>query len=363
MVIGAIAVDYGSRPPKAPPLPAATQAGPTPAPPAGAHPAEKAPERRKAPTFDVVRVNPRGDAVIAGRAPPGTKVTITKDGLPIGEVTADDGGEWVFLPDPPLAPGPHQIGLEGEGEEGARVQSEDVIVLVISEPGKDIGGRPAAGSAQALAMKVPRSGVGPTTVLQMPRSPETGEAPPSASVSAAPGQPPAGEAPPGEAKGPAAPVVEPGAATGTGTLAIEAVDYDAEGRVAISGRASPGARVNVYLGDRFLGQAIADATGLWRLRPDGHVPSGLQALRADQLDADGAVRARREIPFSRSELPAGEPDDRMVVVQPGNSLWRIARRVYGSGFAYTTIYEANRSQIRDPDLIYPGQVFALPSEG
>ncbi|MCM0019941.1 MAG: LysM peptidoglycan-binding domain-containing protein, partial [Tagaea sp.] len=45
---------------------------------------------------------------------------------------------------------------------------------------------------------------------------------------------------------------------------------------------------------------------------------------------------------------------------PGNSLWRISRRIYGEGLRYTTIYAANREQIRDPDLIFPGQIFAVP---
>ena len=49
-----------------------------------------------------------------------------------------------------------------------------------------------------------------------------------------------------------------------------------------------------------------------------------------------------------------------VVIQPGNNLWNIARRLYGSGFSYTVIYEANKDQIRNPDLIYPGQVFMMP---
>ena len=47
-------------------------------------------------------------------------------------------------------------------------------------------------------------------------------------------------------------------------------------------------------------------------------------------------------------------------MQPGNSLWRIARRVYGDGVQYTIIYRANQKQIGDPDLIYPGQVFQVP---
>ena len=53
-------------------------------------------------------------------------------------------------------------------------------------------------------------------------------------------------------------------------------------------------------------------------------------------------------------------DGQVVVVQPGNSLWRIARRVYGEGVQYTIIYSANKQQIGNPDLIYPGQVFQVP---
>ncbi|HJN60936.1 MAG TPA: LysM peptidoglycan-binding domain-containing protein, partial [Alphaproteobacteria bacterium] len=52
--------------------------------------------------------------------------------------------------------------------------------------------------------------------------------------------------------------------------------------------------------------------------------------------------------------------DALVVVQPGNSLWRIARRAYGGGVYYTEIYGANRAQILDPDMIFPGQILALP---
>ena len=51
---------------------------------------------------------------------------------------------------------------------------------------------------------------------------------------------------------------------------------------------------------------------------------------------------------------------RRVVVQPGNSLWRIARRVYGEGVHYTAIFDANAQTIRDPNMIFPGQVFDLP---
>lgn len=63
--------------------------------------------------------------------------------------------------------------------------------------------------------------------------------------------------------------------------------------------------------------------------------------------------------------PVGDPRDNRfasgnAIIRRGDNLWTIARRVYGSGLRYTAIYDANQSQIRDPALIYPGQVFDLP---
>jgi nucleoid-associated protein YgaU len=49
-----------------------------------------------------------------------------------------------------------------------------------------------------------------------------------------------------------------------------------------------------------------------------------------------------------------------VIVQPGNTLWRLSRVIYGKGRDYVTIAEANRDIVRDPSLIFPGQVIAIP---
>jgi nucleoid-associated protein YgaU len=57
------------------------------------------------------------------------------------------------------------------------------------------------------------------------------------------------------------------------------------------------------------------------------------------------------------------PKEGNVTVASGNSLWRIARRAYGNGVDYIAIYQANKGQIRNPDLIYPGQTFKLPPKG
>jgi nucleoid-associated protein YgaU len=47
-------------------------------------------------------------------------------------------------------------------------------------------------------------------------------------------------------------------------------------------------------------------------------------------------------------------------VLAGDSLWAISEQWYGDGNLFGRIFEANRDQILDPDLIYPGQVLRIP---
>jgi nucleoid-associated protein YgaU len=56
------------------------------------------------------------------------------------------------------------------------------------------------------------------------------------------------------------------------------------------------------------------------------------------------------------------PDINTAIVSRGDNLWRISHRIYGRGVRYTVIYGANQGQIRNPNLIYPGQVFVLPGQ-
>jgi nucleoid-associated protein YgaU len=153
-----------------------------------------------------------------------------------------------------------------------------------------------------------------------------------------------------------------GEGLGDGDLVLQSIDYDEAGNAVISGSGPVGARVLAYLDDRLIGAATIDEQGRWIIRPRDPIAPGLHRLRIDQLGADGGVVARVESPFSRvAQADTGlSLREGSVVVQPGNSLWRIARRVYGEGMRYSVIYEANLGQIRDPDLIYPGQIFTLP---
>lgn len=274
--------------------------------------------RSEGPSFDVVRINPNGDTVIAGRAKPGTRVEIYEGDAKIGEVEADRRGEWVFVPDQPLAPGNRRLSLQMRDKDGSTVAGSADVVVVVPE---------RSDGTQALAMRVPKEGQpGSVEILQKPTD----------AASAAP----LGEA------GPA--------------LAVDAVDYDSNGKLEIVGKAPPGSLVQLYLNNEFLGRAQANERGQWSLRPDKPVTAGNHTVRADQVDKDGKVSARLEVHFARAQpLKDVEPGS-LVVVKEGNSLWRIARRTYGTGFKFTDIFEANRDQIKNADLIYPGQVFKLP---
>ena len=143
-------------------------------------------------------------------------------------------------------------------------------------------------------------------------------------------------------------------------LSLDTVDYDEKGKVAVGGRAPEGSRVQLYLDNKPVGGADPDETGVWKVELGEKVTPKRYRMRIDQIGSEGRVVARIESPFFPAGPISGLPRDAVVFVQPGNSLWRIARRTYGGGVQYTLIYEANRDQIRDPDLIYPGQVFVLP---
>ena len=113
-----------------------------------------------APSFGFVRVNPRGDAVIAGRAAAGAEVTILSNDKAIGKVTADKRGEWVLIPGKPLPPGSRRLGLSAKLPGKKPVLSDTEVVMVVPEKGKDIAGWPVTAPSQPLVLKLPRKGAG-----------------------------------------------------------------------------------------------------------------------------------------------------------------------------------------------------------
>ncbi len=152
-----------------------------------------------------------------------------------------------------------------------------------------------------------------------------------------------------------------------GEVALDSISYDAAGEVLLSGRGEDTAYVRIYLDNAPVTTSRIREDGRWRVELP-QVDTGTYTLRVDQLDAGGSVISRVESPFLRED-PAlleayarGEGPIKTVIVQPGNTLWGISRERYGRGMAYVEVFEANRDRIRNPDLIYPGQIFDLPED-
>ncbi|MDB4198481.1 LysM peptidoglycan-binding domain-containing protein [Ascidiaceihabitans sp.] len=148
---------------------------------------------------------------------------------------------------------------------------------------------------------------------------------------------------------------------------IDTISYSEEGDVLLSGRAqSQATSVRVYLDNTVITTLDVDTTGRWRGDlPD--VDTGVYILRVDEVDVEGNVTSRVETPFKREapevlEAAAGNGDApvKAITVQTGATLWAIARDRYGDGMLFVRVFEANADSIKDPDLIYPGQVFDLP---
>ncbi|WP_422039118.1 LysM peptidoglycan-binding domain-containing protein [Roseibium sp.] len=181
-----------------------------------------------------------------------------------------------------------------------------------------------------------------------------------------------------------APAVQPqqqATAGGEPSVTVEAVESEPD-KVYVAGTGKPGSSVRVYVGEEYQGEAKVNSSGRWLVQGTTNVPEGNVEVRADLIAQDGdGVDARAAVTFEKEQdkqivltkvVATGSGSGQgsqgadvqkslpVVIIRKGDNLWRISRRLYGDGVRYTTIYQANQDQIRDPDLIYPGQVFLTP---
>lgn len=276
------------------------------------------------PEFDLVRISRGGTGVIAGRMEPGAKVELYANGRKVSEVIANEDGEWVIILDEPLDAGSVELNLKAVNQNNNK-PSEAKEVVVVSVPERDTESFVERAQNGVVAVLSPKDGKGASTVLQKPGVAAYAEV--------------------GE------------------SLSVDTVDFGAGGGVIFTGRSLPRVEVRLYLDGRFIGDTKADDAGRWTVamaEADGDLTPGEHMVRVDQTVSEGRVQLRIEQPFV-----AGQPIDPTlaengVLVRPGNTLWQIARQLYGSGVRYTLIFGENSEKIADPDLIYPGQLFRLP---
>jgi len=280
------------------------------------------------PVLDVIRVSPDGMTVIAGSAMPNAEIYLLLDGVDNADATADRAGNFVLLSKLAPSDSPRLLSVEATDETGARVAAAQTLVVA------PIAAPVTVAEATDEAETVTQSTTTPI-VLQ--------------------------------SDGQGVSLVQGGSTDGV-ALSIDTVSYSSAGDVQIAGRAHSGAALRVYLNNALVAEVTGGDDGTWRADV-ANVAAGAYDLRVDQLAADGAVIARSETRFIREAAAeiadaAGGAQNaiRVVTVERGFTLWGIAENMLGSGFDYVQIFNANRDQIRDPDLIYPGQVFTIPAQ-
>lgn len=300
------------------------------------------------PAFDVARVEPTGEAVIAGRAAPGVTVELLRNGELHDRAVADQSGQFVMIPRP-LPPGTYDLTLRAKQPDGREIMSKQSVTVAL-EP--NLTERPV------VALMTPNK---PTVVMSQPAQ----------------------------------------AKPDTAAVVVEAVEIEAGGKFHVSGRARSGAPVRLYLNDSYIASVTAAADGRFAVTINEGIGPGNYRVRLDEVDSkSGVVRGRAEVPFNAPDpvvtasvppqtSPSRRPDsavpsqvadaaaatlptvaDSSTAVVPkvttttvsrGDSLWRISQATLGAGTRYATIYKANREQIRNPNLIYPGQTFVIPN--
>ena len=305
----------GGTAPAAPAVPAATA---VPAPASAPAPAQAA--AGPLPSFDVARIGTDGRAVIAGRAAPSARIVLLDGGKEIAKGQSDARGEWVIIvQDPPLAVGQHELRVVQHIEGKAPLTSEQAVVAVVPEPpATNVPGQPRA---ETLVMISPPAGaatlVQPPTAAGLPKSAD---------------------------------------------LSVSTLDYDDGGHVTVSGLAAPGTVVRAYFNDRLVAEGRAASDGRWRLKPADPIEQGKHLLRLDRIATDGRPVARLELPFERVVVaPVSSTDGRRLHIVKGDNLWNIAQAHYGAGWRHTIIFAANKDQVKNPHLIYPGQILSLPN--
>ena len=205
----------------------------------------------RAPSFDVARIEPNGDAVIAGRAAPGATVELLRGGVAHDRTTADPSGDFVLVPKP-LPPGNYDLTLRATHQDGTASTSEDSVAVELRAGSQD---------KPVVALTAPDR---PAVVLSKPTT-------------------------------------DADAAIG---LAIDAVEGEAGGRMYVSGRAAPGARVNLYLSDAYIASGTASAEGRIAFSIRSGIRPGDYRVRLDQVDASGRVQKRAEVPFNAPAMLA-----------------------------------------------------------
>ena len=393
------------------------QSAPEPAPPAAVAAVEPAAEPAAAlapaaapeaapepPRFELVRVETDGAATVAGMAAPGVRVSVRLDGAEVASAQADGTGQFAALLTLAPSPVPRLLSLAMEWQGGEIAGTETVAVAPVAGPevvaAVEAPAAPVAESAPEppAALLVTEEGV---KVLQ-PGTEVPAELQANVSIDSVAYTPEGLVQVGGRGQGAAlvrlyldgAPLAEvPVGADGQwgltlpdmapGIYTLRADQLDAEGKVtsrfetpfkretpeALAAVLTPPAAPEPQAEPAPIPAPAAAPEAAAPEPQAAPVPAAApqpapqpEAVAAAPAAPPAAPQPAAVAEAAAPEAPPAPPPPVTVTVQPGFTLWGIAEEKFGDGVLYVQVFEANRDKIRDPDLIYPGQIFTMPGD-
>jgi len=256
------------------------------------------------PSFDIARSRD-GDLLITGRTIPNTTVYILKDEHDFAKETSDNNGEFVYIHKKKLPEGNAKFSMYIIDEDEKKIFSEQDIVFYIShEKGKDI------------AVLVGGKGK-PSKVLQAPKNKYSNY------------------------------------------FYLQNLDYDDQGNIVFTGIAKKNTVLQIYVDNNLVvSDKIESKTFTLSGKVEDFAERRQYTVRLDMI-LNGKVHKRMTYKFT-PEFFEGKGNS--YAVKCGDNLWNIAYSKYGKGSSYVVIFEGNKNQITNPDLIYPNQVFNIKNK-
>ena len=303
------------------------------------------------PTFDTVRVDNFGTALVAGRAEPDTGIEVLVNQQAAYADSVGSLGQFAAIFEVDTSLPSLEIALKTITEDGREIMSEQSVIVLQSDFQSLGTGEEDLSSDVAAEPEAATAGIQP---LQ-----------PAVLLASNDGIKVMQQALP---------------ALGSQRL-VELIYYDESGEAVLAGHASSFTGIiRIYVDNAFVKDVEIQADNSWLAALD-EVEPGQYLLRVDEIGENGDVVARVEMPFQKegrdfvqSMIAAAEtsmtgqsgvdtaPVTQLLTVQPGYTLWGISRTRFGLGRLYVNIFDLNKDQIRDPDLIFPGQIFKMPGE-
>ena len=279
------------------------------------------------PEIDIIKVSPDGSFVIAGKGQPNSNINISNKGDLIDSSIVDSDGNWVVVSKENLKTGDNLISIDQINNNGLVLRHKQLFITKIDEHKKD----------QPLVISVPNKNGANISIIQQSSEKQK------------------------IYKVENDLVIQKKIKSNKKIFNVKTIFFNENGFVSIKGKVNFGKKIELYINKKIM-ETIKIENSKWQYNSDTIFDYGLHDLLVVLKSDKDEILDKITLPFMRVEMPYNDVPENFILIKPGDMLWTIAYRLYGDPFKYIQIFEENKDQITNPDLIFPGQLFSIPLE-